>query len=301
MESPKRGKEGGKLKFKLNKTQLSKKRKQDIFMMVGAIVILFVLVPLALHLITTWNDSMYSSGVSYTQMDEDYFTNETVKYGSTEEEHRIFSDREYYTGTFHEETSIIWNEDDSNSIIIGNTLDVSVISFITIWDISDLLNNNTLSFKITLNNSKITNFYMMAYPVAANQVILDSEISEQLYHKTIENNRTFYFNLSTLDLYVDRINSDNGRIVFTITTDDITPLETADTLDFNYEYYKTTAPAIPTNTILKYGAGIIGIILIGIGFVSTPWWNPSDKSVWFDKLLGKIFGFFKPKRKGGKK
>lgn len=297
-----------KKKFKLEKRKISDQRKKELTFMISAIVLLVIFMPVTTYLITKWN-SIIPDG-DYARFDNDDFVNRTVEWSTVSEIHKIFTDAEHYQGAFHEETNIIWaqNETDHDTIVISKTGDITVLSFILDLKVSDLINNNMLDFKINLYMDEVefSDFTIYAYPET--NTTLDLEKPTVIYQQSglAAENVSLTVNLDILDLLVDKVQSDNGRIVFSFDAayiDYAYNLDTGDLIQFDFLYYRSPETEANQQTVLKIGAVIMGLFFMVVALGSTNYWNPTtpNNPGWVDNKLKNIRKKREDKKKRRKK
>lgn len=285
----------------IQKKNLSAKRRMEILMMVGALVGLFVGVPVTAHLIYKYGN-VTSTGAWVTLGEEDF-------YG-------IYAGYEFVYGC-DEQTNIVWSENltDPHQVVLDYDLvpdvDIYSIHFVLKTRLNDIINNDTLKWEFSFQYDQSYVVSVHAYELDENgdPYWLDFEGpvlgSAELYtpDDEYEGNETFALTFDSLDLMVDSTSTGNGILMFSIV--DLEYFDQGDIVGFDVRYERPNETMPGPSMIWQYGAGIMGIVLLGISVASTPWWNPVQKTNpgIVDRGISRAGSFVgrKKKRRGKKK
>jgi len=298
-----------KLKFrikKIKKSSINKLRQKDLIISIIALLFLFVGVPGYVSLLNSWNQDISNPG-EYIPIGQNETGNYTVE--SIPGSIGSYSIMSYYYddgGTdsdLYPQTAIIWG-DSNNTLVVEGDHDHYDIYFITPWHISDLIQNNTRSFKIKVQLPRAATYYDEINHKESNFRIEYWDDSDGVIHQTYSTSNMYgqikfdggsivngYCNRSVLDLMVDRATHGDDRVVFTIRLEGNDYLRVGDVVTFSYSYYELSDTEVPENKALQWGGAIGGIVLGLLALGSTTAWNPLDPKHpgWVDLQLKKLF------------
>lgn len=257
------------------KTKMSK-RKLEVSLMIGALILLFAGIPAMIYMGNAWN-GLFSATQEYDQIE-----NTTAFYDGP----ILDDDAEYrygaYNGTTVTEETPSWDTNlEWDSITLVNTGADPVLVFNVNDTATDLLNTNYNMMRLKINFTKHTT--VSVYAVKWDGVTLTSV----LLHTAHADNEstTVYYNWTPSGLLSDETtlnpaSTDEQWIQIRITGfDDDNVLEAGDTIEFQFAYGGPSGPyAFTSFQILKGVATISGIFLILVGMASTPYWNPLGNS-----------------------
>lgn len=296
------GSEGGELMKSLKDIKkLGSKRRREILYMAGALLLIFIGLPFILSTLMNWNDFLPSS--PWIEANETSFKVEDYDEGVYPGRIALVDTYPASTNYAKRQTDIIWNETGSDVLAIvqtgeDNSCEYEYLIFTLNYTINELLEAglNNWYYNITMPNGTYT--IMFAVWNAESIYNPTPDDIEPVVSKKFTDNTTGYFNISSMDILMDKVKISATRIGFAIRTEEVgvgdpndLMLETGDIVFFDFQYRPPGANQVPEMTAMKYGALIIGIILILVGLGSTKWWNPiqKDNPGIIDKLWKKLF------------
>jgi len=244
------------------KINLTHDRQKDIVYMILAITLIFILVPISIHLVTGWNNIVTPG--EYTRYEEDDFKDISLfEMGQNQ--------------GFYEQENIIWNEtsysilavETNSSIIPDPSFGVlRTVLFTLDIDAEKLLNDNINKFKINLNYSK--NFQLLVGLMPYHGTDQYYEYKEEYSPGEYE----IYVNISTLDILT--LKAEHGDLYLYFQISGLSEIEAGDLIYFDFQYYKPGKTELNPLHVYEYGGAILGIFLIAVAVMSTPYWNPTD-------------------------
>lgn len=250
------------------------KRKLDVYLMVGALILLFAGVPAGIWAMNSFNGWIAPS-YTYTQIE-----NETA--GDFYDGPILDEDGEFYYATVNDTTVTeeTWVQDSNSewdSITIAGTGDEMGL-FIN-WNVTvdGLLNSKDFQLRIKTNQTK--ELSIGVYATKWDGITLTRVLA---FSGHVGNeSQTLYWNWTPSDLLSLKYNlapaiTDEVWMTILITGYDAdNELETADVIEVQLATGGTGAVYSFTSwQILTFTATIVGIILILVAFGSTPYWNP---------------------------
>ncbi len=281
---------------------LGKKRRMEILYMGGALILIFIGLPFILSTLMNWNNLLPSS--PWIEANETSFKVEDYDEGVYPG--RIALVDTYPTSSSNyakRQTDILWNETGPDVVVItqtgeDNSCAYQYLIFTLNYTINELLEAglNNWYYNITMPNGTYT--IMFAVWNAQNIYNPTPDIIEPVVSKDFTDNTTGYFNISSMDILMDKVKISATRIGFAVKSEYIgvgdpndLMLNTGDIVEFDFQYMPPGSNQVTEMTAMKYGSLIIGICLILIGFGSTKWWNPlqKDNPGIIDKLWKKLF------------
>lgn len=250
-------------------------------------------------------------------MDEDFFNQNETYIQNLDQTQNLNTTiaTQYWSGSkwmFQDQSSIIWANDTSDgnhTMVIDGAGDHYGPIWVTPWKISDLVNNELLSFHIMVklpsepldSASTIKLYFLNDDNGKVHYISPAHESTGVLKTLSFASNRTVdeYVNTTVLDLMVFRAEYGDDRLVIIYDNMVEDSLTSGDILEFDLSYYEPDTPSIPTNKVLNYGTGILGGVLILIGVGSTSLWNPlqPQNPGIIDNGWKKIKSFFGRKKK----
>lgn len=253
---------------------ISKQRKTQVMLMVGALLLMFVGLPVGLYMANGFNG--FLSGVNtWTEVE-----NTTAFYDGPildgDDEYRYAS----YNGTTVTEETPTWDTvTEWDSITIAGTGTNNKVVFNYNKTVDELLNSKINQIRFKLNSSNRLKVTVNA--VKWDGVTLTSVQAYSVSHVDNESS-TLYWNVTpvkALGYKNDLSPAATDEVYFQIILEgfDATNYLTAgDTIQFQIaEGSSSNAYAFSNIQILRGSVTILGLIFVLVGFASTPYWNPT--------------------------
>jgi len=253
--------------------RMTKQRKLQVWLMVGALLLMFVGLPIGLYFANGFNGYLSSSN-EWTQIEN------TTKFKDApildeDDEHRYAS----YNGTTVTEETPTWDsseEWDSLTVAGTGTNQKVVLNWNTTID--DLLSSKISQFRIKLNCSE--HLKVTINLVKWDGVTLTSKEAYSNGH--IKNaSQTIYWNITPIGLLTLKtgLNADaTDTVYFQIIIegyDSDNYLTAGDSFQFQLATGEASnVYSFSSIQILRGSVTILGLVLLMFGFASTPYWNP---------------------------
>ena len=253
--------------------------------MVMALALLFLGVPLALHMVSSWNE--IAPDGSTVILGENEFN--TTKWGTSQGK-VCLRDGDYYTP----QNTIIWGDDTASEIVIQDpgTDSTTMLYWFLNYTVSDLIHigMDGISYNISFPNG-LHAFGMFFGTTKYQDGKYVLEIKDlgwkdyegwywddyDKYKNVPRSNVTGKISWTTLDLLT--VKAEFGEIYPIIALYSYEGgLDTTDQVTFNMSYVRPSSVSVNNNTTLKIGGLVIGLFLIWVGVASTPLYNPAPGS-----------------------
>lgn len=254
------------------------KRRMEVYLMVGALLLMFVGIPLGVWAGNSFNNWI-SPTYTYEQVENvtDFLEAPSITADIEDEFEYRFATADGELEASTEETPT-WDDtlEWDTIVLTGNTTDMVLMMNLN-FSVEDLMNGKDFQLRYKQNFSKETTFSI--YAVKSDGV----EVTKVLaYTSHIGNeSQTVYWNWTPSDILglkttLDAELTDVQYMQIVITGfDDDNALEVADIIEFQIALGGTGAVySFSSWQILTGVATITGILLILVGFASTPYWNP---------------------------
>lgn len=257
-----------------------------------ALVFSLVAVPFIIHILFELERSS-DHGPSYSNLGANDFKNVTIEWEGHTENTTIFGDSEFFQGNFVSQDVVVWNNSGALNILSVSGSNIYVITFITNIRLNDMIEDDRLSLRIQVNNSKLRSCIPAFYPFENGVLDLD-EAGYSLGEKTLGNN-TVYWNMSTLDLLEGRAAvGDEALLIISLVVGivdyELNYWEPGDQIIFHFQVLEADSNFWTQERILKLGSAVMGIVLLIMALAATPHFNPGqpyNKGI-VDKILAKI-------------
>lgn len=289
------------MKFnKLKLKTLSMKRKREITYMIGAVLLILIGIPLGIQLIQSFND-VNALGTFEIQNEEDFrlepFGQTQARIGLLE----ITGDGRVYTAL---NTTVYGILEHTTALECSTSPTDQKIYWFLNYTAMDLLEGNHFNIQYDMDvpdgdyNVKLVVYHswrMDYWPEEGSEFRITEDyltFNENRYIYSQDHsgdNLTGWINLTISDLLQVDVEHPNKYLALVVENENA-DWETGDIITWTVKVYDPSSEIVDTMTVLRYGALIMGVILIMVGFASTPWWNPTDpdRKGWFDRTLDKV-------------
>jgi len=310
-----------KLASRFDFRQLGKKRRKEIMWMALALGYVLLFVPFASYMIYNWNEKILGSQGSFHHLMNEEVGNMSVRLNDEimVENTRLFLtdiyvsfwDSSYIQAEDHSD-NVLWdtningtNPTNWDVVVINNPPpdaeeEIHALILITTYTIDDLLEQEIM--KVKLNVKYDGYFYTEAAVIQLDEAgNLNLGYGETLDRSPVSSAEVGYeASWNAIDLLEDKVNwGGDSVLVFSInprTSNNHTHhFETGDVVQFDFMVYDPPSTAVNSVTVLQVGAAVMGISSVLIGMVSTPWWNPTTKDGFIDRMLARFFTWGKGK------
>lgn len=257
------------------KTNKMNKRKMEIYLMVGALLLLFVGIPAAVWMANSVNGYL-SANPTYAQIENTTaFLDAPLIADEIDTEYSFAS----VNGTDITEETPTWDVDgDWDEVTLTANETRNLVMFNVNMTVRELLNTDYSALRLKLNGTN--ELKVTIYAVKSDGVLLTKSLAYQFVHVGNETQTLLWnFTPSTiLGLQVALKPALTDVVYFQIVIEGYNAanaLTTGDTIQFQFAWAGSAAAYSFTSwQILTGVSSMIGICLMFVAMASTPYWNP---------------------------